>query len=65
MYVGVAWVHPWLIALEGEYIRLTLIIIHRKIKQKPNNGFMLGWMRFPLWNSSHSGNRMGIVGLTH
>jgi len=23
MYVGVAWVHPWLIALEGEYIRLT------------------------------------------
>ena len=25
MYVGVAWVHPWLIALEGGYIRLTLI----------------------------------------
>jgi len=25
MYVGVAWVRPWLIALEGEYIRLTLI----------------------------------------
>ena len=25
MYVGVAWVHPWLIALEGEYIRSTLI----------------------------------------
>jgi len=23
MYVGVAWVCPWLIALEGEYIRLT------------------------------------------
>ena len=27
MYVGVAWVHPWLIALEEEYIRLTLIIM--------------------------------------
>ena len=27
MYVGVAWVHPCLIALEGEYIRLTLIIM--------------------------------------
>ena len=27
MYVGVPWVHPWLIALEGEYIRLTLIIM--------------------------------------
>ena len=25
MYVGVAWVRPWLIALEGEYIRSTLI----------------------------------------
>ena len=24
MYVGVAWVRPWLIALEGEYIRSTL-----------------------------------------
>ena len=27
MYVGVAWVYPLLIALEGEYIRLTLIIM--------------------------------------
>ena len=25
MYVGMAWVRPWLIPLEGEYIRLTLI----------------------------------------
>jgi len=25
MYVGMAWVHPWLIAMEGEYIRSTLI----------------------------------------
>ena len=25
MYVGMAWVHPWLIALEGEYIRSTHI----------------------------------------
>jgi len=24
MYVGMAWVHPWLIAVEGEYIRLNL-----------------------------------------
>ena len=24
MYVGMAWVRPWLIALEGEYIRSTL-----------------------------------------
>ena len=27
MYVGVAWVHPWPIALEGEYIRSILIIM--------------------------------------
>ena len=25
MYVGVAWVCPWMIALEGEYITLTII----------------------------------------
>ena len=25
MYVGMTWVCPWLIALEGEYIRSTLI----------------------------------------
>jgi len=25
MYVGMASVHPWLIAMEGEYIRSTLI----------------------------------------
>ena len=25
MYEGVAWVRPWLIPLEGEYIRSTLI----------------------------------------
>ena len=24
MYVGMAWVHPWLTALEGEYIGSTL-----------------------------------------
>ena len=24
MYVGVAWVHPWLIALQGEYVRSTV-----------------------------------------
>ena len=27
MYVGMAWVCPCLIALEGEYIRLTLIMV--------------------------------------
>ena len=26
MYVGVAWVHPWLIALEGEYLLLNLVM---------------------------------------
>ncbi len=25
MYVGMAWVGPWLIGLEGEYVKRTLI----------------------------------------
>ena len=29
MYVGVAWVCPWLIALEGEYIRLIVLYVLR------------------------------------